>query len=96
MHVVMVHVKVKPERIPEFISATRANREQSVKEPGNRRFDILQSPADPATFFLYEAYATPEDSAAHKKTAHYQVWRDAVASCMAEPRRAVPYHDVCP
>lgn len=96
MHVTLVHVVVKPERIPEFITATRANRDQSVKEPGNRRFDVLQSTSDSATFILYEAYATPEDAAAHKKTAHYIAWRDAVAGCMAEPRRGVPYRDICP
>ncbi len=87
MHVTLVHVRVKPDCVDGFIDASHANHEDSVKEPGNRRFDVLQSPDDPACFILYEAYATAADAAAHKETAHYLAWRAAVADMMAEPRR---------
>lgn len=87
MHVTLVHVHVKPESVAAFIEATRANHEGSVKEPGNRRFDILQSPDDPTRFVLYEAYASAEDAAAHKQTTHYLAWREQVVPMMAEPRR---------
>ena len=96
MHVTLVHVHIKPECVPAFIGATRANHEASVREPGNRRFDVLQNPVDPAHFILYEAYATAEDAAAHKETAHYAAWRDAVADLMAEPRKGVPMHGLFP
>lgn len=96
MQVTLVHVHVKPERIAAFIAATHANHEASVREPGNRRFDVLQDPADPARFILYEAYATAEDAAAHKQTPHYAVWRDSVADMMAEPRKGVPMHGLYP
>ena len=91
MHVTCVHVHVKPESVEAFIAATRENHESSVKEPGNRRFDVLQDPTDPSRFMLYEAYATPEDAAAHKHTGHYLKWRDTVADMMAEPRKGVGY-----
>ena len=87
MHVTLVHVQVKPEHVVDFIAATRRNREASILEPGNRRFDVLQAPDDACRFVLYEAYATPDDAAAHKQTAHYAAWRDAVAPWMAAPRR---------
>jgi autoinducer 2-degrading protein len=87
MHVTLVHVRVKPDSRADFIAACRENHEFSTKEPGNRRFDILQDPADSGRFVLYEAYATAEDAAAHKTTAHYLKWRDTVAKMMAEPRR---------
>jgi autoinducer 2-degrading protein len=87
MHVTLVHVRVKPEAVAAFIAATRANHEGALTEPGNRRFDVLQAPDDPARFILYEAYASAADAAAHKETAHYLAWRDAVAGMMAEPRR---------
>lgn len=90
MHVTLVHVHVKPEHIQEFIAATRANHAASVQEPGNRRFDVLQDPQDASRFVLYEAYATANDAAAHKQTAHYARWRDQVAEMMAEPRQGVP------
>jgi autoinducer 2-degrading protein len=96
MHVTLVHVHVKAEHIDGFIAATRLNHEQSVREPGNRRFDVLQDAADPARFVLYEAYATAEAAAAHKRTAHYEAWRDAVARMMAEPRKGVGYIGLCP
>lgn len=89
MHVTLVHVRVLSEHLDAFLAATRANHEASVRESGNRRFDVLQDPAEPTHFVLYEAYATPEDAAAHKQTAHYAEWRDTVAGMMAEPRRGV-------
>jgi autoinducer 2-degrading protein len=96
MHVTLVHVVVKPEAIEAFIAATRDNHQASVQEPGNRRFDILQSADDSARFILYEAYASAEDAAAHKQTPHYARWRDKVAPMMAEPRRGVPMHGLFP
>ena len=91
MHVTLVHVAVKPGHIAEFIEATRRNHEASVQEPGNQRFDVLQSSDDPGQFVLYEAYASAGDALAHKETAHYLAWRDAVADWMAAPRRGEPY-----
>lgn len=96
MHVTLVQVHVKPEHVEDFIEATRHNHESSVMEPGNRRFDVLQGADNPTRFVLYEAYATAEDAAAHKKTTHYLAWRDAVASWMAEPRKGVLYHGLMP
>ena len=96
MHVTLVHVAVKPGHIDDFIAATRRNHEASVQEPGNRRFDVLQSPDDPSRFVLYEAYADVADAQAHKQTAHYLAWRDAVAEWMAEPRRGVSYNELFP
>ena len=45
---------------------------------------------------LVEAYRTPEDPAKHKKTAHYQKWRETVADMMAEPRSSIKYSNVFP
>lgn len=96
MHVTLVHVVVKAEAVDAFVVATRANHEASVREPGNRRFDVLQSADDPTRFVLYEAYASAADAAAHKQTAHYAAWRDAVAPMMAEPRKGVPMTGLFP
>ncbi|MEO8410467.1 MAG: antibiotic biosynthesis monooxygenase [Propionivibrio sp.] len=96
MHVTLVHVRVKAECVAAFIAATRANHEASIVEPGNRRFDVLQAPDDATRFVLYEAYASAADAAAHKETAHYRVWRDAVGEMMAEPRRGEPMNGLLP
>jgi len=96
MHTTIVYVHVKPEFIAAFIEACRANHEASVNEPGNRRFDVLQSADDPDRFVLYEAYAAADDAAAHKQTAYYQAWRDTVADMMAGPRQGVTYAGLFP
>lgn len=96
MHVTLVHIRVKPESVAAFVAATQRNHEASIREPGNRRFDILQSPDDPTRFVFYEAYATAADAVAHKQTAHYAAWRDAVADMMAEPRRGEPLQALFP
>ncbi|MCP5371938.1 MAG: antibiotic biosynthesis monooxygenase [Hyphomicrobiales bacterium] len=91
MQVTLVQVRVKPECVDAFVEATAANHHGSVKEPGNRRFDILQDPDDPTAFLLYEAFASAADAAAHKETAHYLAWRETVAEMMAQPRQGVPF-----
>ncbi len=96
MLVVHVHVHVKPECVEAFRQATIENARHSVQEPGIARFDVVQQADDPARFTLVEAYRTAEAPAAHKATAHYARWRDAVAEMMAEPRTAVKYGNVFP
>jgi autoinducer 2-degrading protein len=96
MHVTLVQVHVKPEYVDDFIAATRRNHDASVREPGNRRFDVLQAPDDPTRFILYEAYAGASEAAAHKETAHYLTWRETVAEWMAEPRQGIPYKGLFP
>ena len=91
MIVNLVQVYVKPEFIKVFIDATRENHENSVKEPGNFRFDILQDAQDAGKFVLYEAYETEQAVAAHKETTHYLKWRDTVSSWMAAPREGIKH-----
>ena len=87
MIVTFVHIWVKPEHIDDFIKASTENHLNSIDEPGNLRFDLLQDDSDPNKFVLYEAYTSEEDAAAHKETRHYQKWRDTVADWMAKPRK---------
>lgn len=91
-----VMVTVKKEHIEEFINESILNHQESIKESGNLRFDILQSLENPAYFLFYEAYETQESAAAHKTTAHYTRWKNTVADWMAEPRKGVPYVAICP
>jgi (4S)-4-hydroxy-5-phosphonooxypentane-2,3-dione isomerase len=96
MIVTCVYVHVKAEFIRAFKEATVVNHNESVKEPGNLRFDLLQDASDPDRFVIYEAYESDEAAADHKKTKHYEVWRDTVADWMAEPRKGVKYNIVAP
>lgn len=96
MHVTLVHVRVVPERVADFIAESRANHQGAIVEPGNLRFDLLQAADDPTRFILYEAYETAEAAAAHKLTAHYLRWKEAVSPWMAEPRRGEAFVGLTP
>lgn len=96
MYVTIVHISVKPENIAAFKDACRLNHQSSISEPGNLRFDVLQSADEPTKFVLYEAYKTQKDAAAHKETTHYQTWRETVADWMAEPRQGITYNGLYP
>ena len=96
MFIVHIHVHVKPECVEAFKEATLANARASVKEPGVARFDIVEQQDDPTRFVFVEAYRDAAAAAAHKGTAHYPVWRDAVAPMMAAPRRSVKFDNVFP
>ena len=94
--VVHVHARVLPDAVEAFRAASIENARASLKEPGVARFDVIQSTEDPTRFVLVEVYRTAEAPAAHKATAHYARWRDAVALLMAEPRTAARYVNVAP
>lgn len=96
MIVTCVYVHVKPDSIDRFLQATIANHKESVKEPGNLRFDVLRQEGDPDKFLLYEAYESEEVAAAHKTTPHYLKWREEVADIMFEPRKGVKYNIIEP
>jgi (4S)-4-hydroxy-5-phosphonooxypentane-2,3-dione isomerase len=91
MIVTCVYIHVKPGEIDRFIDATTANHLESVKEPGNLRFDLIRQADDPCRFMLYEAYESENAAAVHKTTDHYIKWRDQVNDYMAEPRYGVKY-----
>jgi len=96
MMVTFVHVWVKENYIDDFIKVTRENHNESVKESGNLRFDILREAANPTKFVLYEAYESDEAAAEHKKTLHYLTWREKVSGWMAKPREGIKHLIVCP
>src|ERR687889_482862 len=96
MLVVHVHVHVTPNEVEAFLEESRRNAEASRHEPGVRRFDVLQDEGDPAHMVLNEVYVDQAAADAHKQTARYARWRDAVAGMMAEPRTRTRFTSVFP
>ena len=82
----IVTIDIKPDKVEAFKKITSYNHVNSRKEPGNVRFDVLASNDEPTRFFLYEVYRDENAAAEHKKTEHYQKWRDEVADYMSVPR----------
>jgi quinol monooxygenase YgiN len=96
MLIVHVHIQVKPDQVEAFKAACIENARNSLQEPGIARFDVLQQQDDPARFLLVEIYRSAEAPAAHKQTAHYQRWAEAVADMMVVPRSSVKFDRVYP
>jgi quinol monooxygenase YgiN len=96
MHIVHVHAHIKPAFIDAFIKATIENAQQSLKESGIARFDVLQQNDAPEHFLLIEIYHQPDDQVKHKETAHYTIWRDIVEPMMVEPRTRSVYSPIFP
>ena len=96
MLVVHVFVDVKPEYVDAFKTASIANAQNSIQEPGIARFDVVQDLENPTQFVLVEVYRTDADPAKHKETAHYQTWRDTVAPMMNTPRTARKFSNIIP
>jgi (4S)-4-hydroxy-5-phosphonooxypentane-2,3-dione isomerase len=96
MHIVLVHVHVKPEYVDQFKQIVMENARQSVLEEGIARFDVLQQRDDPTRFTLAEVYRDETAPSRHKETAHYQKWRELAEPMMAEPRSGVWYTNLFP
>ena len=96
MLTVHVHIQVKPDRVEAFQAACVENARNSLQEPGIARFDVLQQQDDPTRFLLVEVYRSAEAPAAHKQTAHYRAWAEAVADMTAVPRSSVKFDKVYP
>jgi autoinducer 2-degrading protein len=94
--IVHVQARVTPGSGEAFKAASLANAEASRREAGVLRFDVLQDREDPQRFVLVEIYRGEAAAAAHKQTAHYAAWRDAVAPLMAENRSGTKYVNVSP
>ena len=96
MLAVHVDVRVRPDRVEDYLAATLVNARASLTEPGVLRFDVIQDQADPAHVVLVEVYRDAEGAAAHKDTAHYATWRDTVAEMMARPRGSEKFSVIFP
>ncbi|MEI2776573.1 MAG: putative quinol monooxygenase [Tetrasphaera sp.] len=94
--IVHVDIAVLPDRVEDFLAASEANARASREEPGVVRFDVIQNRDDPAHVVLVEIYHDEAAAAAHKETAHYAAWRDAVAPMMARPRQATKFANHSP
>ena len=96
MFIAHVFVHVKEDKVEEFKTTTIENAQNSIKEPGIARFDVVQQQDDPTRFVLVAVYRTPEDPVKHKETDHYKKWRDTVSDMLAEPRSSIKFSNVFP
>ncbi len=86
MFVQLVHIRIKPDRIAEFLEVFRRNYDGTRREPGNIRFDVLQEPEEPTHFAIYEVFEDAAAVEAHRATAHYREVAARLEELMEGPR----------
>ena len=96
MFVQFVHIRVKPDRISEFLDVFRINHEGTSREPGNVRFDVLQDPQDDTHYVIYEVFDSEAAVDDHRKTAHYKATVEKLDALMQGPRTKDFYRMVMP
>ena len=89
MFVNAVDLDIVPAEREKFLAAITENGAASVKEPGCRRFDILNLASDPNHFFLYEVYDNEAAFQAHRASEHFKKYA-ATTSKMVAKRESRP------
>src|SRR5689334_607438 len=89
MFVNAVDLDIVPAERDNFIAAIKENGAATAKEPGCRRFDILNLASDPNHFFLYEVYDNEAALKAHRETEHFKKYQ-ATTGKMVARREARP------
>lgn len=78
MLVLQITHHIKPEYVDKYIEATLKNAEETRKELGNVRFDLLKDTSNPFMFQLYEVYVDRAAQQTHLASAHFAKWKEAV------------------
>ena len=94
MIIVEVTLKVKPDRINDFIKYTKDNVENSLKEAGIRRFEFYKEKESNNIFVLFEIYESTDDQIKHRETLHYKNWKANVVPVLEEPYVVKQYESV--
>ena len=83
MFVLVVSLKVKPERREDFLKAAQEDsRGSSNDEPNCLRFDVVEDNAVPNHFYFYEVYVDEAAFEAHRNSPHFPRWREAASVCL--------------
>ena len=96
MHMIMVRLEVKSERVDDFLKLVLFNASESRKEAGNLRFDVVRLVDSPTRFGLYEVYLDEDSVRAHQATAHYAKWRAEIEALLVTPRVSEKFISVFP
>ncbi|MGA9956383.1 MAG: putative quinol monooxygenase, partial [Bradyrhizobium sp.] len=75
-----VDLDILPAEHDNFLAAIKENGAAAVKEPGCKRFDIINLASDPNHFFLYEVSALK----AHRETDHFKKFAAAAGKMVAK------------
>ena len=84
MYVNSVDLDILPAERDNFLAAIKENGAAAAKEPGCKRFDILNLASDPNHFLLYEVYDNEAALKAHRETDHFKKFAAAAKTMVAK------------
>jgi (4S)-4-hydroxy-5-phosphonooxypentane-2,3-dione isomerase len=84
MYVDAVDIDVVPAEREKYLAAITENGMAAAKEPGCRRFDILNLASDPNHFLLYEVYDNEAAFQAHRATDHFKKYAATTGNMVAK------------
>lgn len=93
--VLVVHVKIKADRVPQLLTELEKNASAARKEPGCKQFDVIADKDDPTKLVLYEVYADEAAFEAHQQTPHFKAYLEHALPHL-ESRERTFYRRVTP
>src|SRR5690348_9694362 len=84
MFVNAVDLDIVPADREAFLAAIKENGAATVKEPGCKRFDIINLNSDPNHFFLYEVYDNEAALKSHRETDHFKKYMTTTGKMVAK------------
>lgn len=79
---VIAYMRAKPGKEADLRQALEALVEPTTKDAGYVNYDLHQSVEDPALFFLYENWESPEELDAHLATPHLQHFQSVMGDLL--------------
>jgi (4S)-4-hydroxy-5-phosphonooxypentane-2,3-dione isomerase len=79
-----VDLDIVPAERANYLAAILENGAAAAKEPGCRRFDIVNLASDPNHFFLYEVYDSEAAFKEHRASEHFKKYAEVTAKMVAK------------
>ncbi len=96
MHMRVVSMKIKPELVEGFKSASLPGIEKLLSEPGVVSTALLQQVDIPSHFLFIEVYSSRDAYDQHLKSKCYVEWQKQVTQLIVEEAESVEYVPIYP
>jgi quinol monooxygenase YgiN len=83
MILINLKLRIRPERVDEWLEVARQYRADVSAEPGNRYFEWYRDIDDPYTFACVECFTDADAGAAHMGTTHVKQFMDRAPDLVA-------------
>ncbi len=94
MLIFQIHATLKPESVEPFKTASITLAEQTIRETGNTRFEILQNVEDPTRLVMFEAYKNKSAMGAHMQSIPFMLWKSSVEAMYAKKSLGLRYFPI--